>query len=538
MEATAWIPMVEDLVQATWRRCRAPGVAVAVTDREGVRHTSFAGWANADARIPVGPATLFECGSIGKAFTAVLVLQLAGEGRLHLHAPVSDYLPWFRVQNRWGPITLHHLLSHSAGIIGGTDVAPDARFEVWALRDTAVAWEPGSAFHYSNVGYKAIGLVLERVAGQPYAQLVRERVLAPLGMRHTAAAITHGLRRDLAVGYEPLCDDEPLHAGNPLAVAPWIEADTADGCLSAPIDDLAAFARLLLNRGRTPEAVVLAPPWFRQLIRPAVSVDAWRDYAYGLFLVGAGGREWVSHSGGMLGYRAGLTADLSAGIGAVAMANGPFPAEELTQYVVGMIGGQPSPPRAAWAVGPAGAAEDWSALAGTYRSEDSQGGRVEVVWSGSHFVLRGTGGETARLDAAEDGRWVSDHPRWRRFAIRLALADEGEAVLIHGDRQWRRRATPPEPTPVPEEWKAYTGHYRGYNPWSPTFRVGIRGGKLYLLWPGGAEYQLVPIAGTAGHFRCTDGKPLPEAIEFDTVVDGQAWRAMLSGSPFFRFFTP
>src|SRR4051812_27015214 len=95
-----------------------PGLALAVTDRERTVLVRTYGLANVGSGVPVEPETLFEIGSIGKSFTAVLALQFADEGRLDLAAPVERYLPWFRVPqpSGSGAITVAHLLSHTGGI--------------------------------------------------------------------------------------------------------------------------------------------------------------------------------------------------------------------------------------------------------------------------------------------------------------------------------------------------------------------------------------------------------------------------------------
>ncbi len=176
-----------------------PGMAVALTDRESTLHISTYGYANSAARTPIRPDTLFQTGSIGKSFTGIALLQEYEAGRLDLHAPITEYLPWFEVPSPYPPITIHHLLTHTAGITSGSDFSPDSRTQVWALRESAAAWAPGERFLYSNDGYKALGLVLDSLRGQPYAATTREQILGPLGMDHTAPAITNDKGRKLSV---------------------------------------------------------------------------------------------------------------------------------------------------------------------------------------------------------------------------------------------------------------------------------------------------------------------------------------------------
>jgi CubicO group peptidase (beta-lactamase class C family) len=93
----------------------ATAAAVAVTDPDRTLIACSYGAAD-DALWPIA--------SVGKAFAAVIALQLAEEGALDLHAPVQESLPWFSVRSRYGPITLHHLLTHSSGLIESSDRAP------------------------------------------------------------------------------------------------------------------------------------------------------------------------------------------------------------------------------------------------------------------------------------------------------------------------------------------------------------------------------------------------------------------------------
>ena len=96
----------------------APGLALALTDRARLPRVATYGYADIAARSPVTPATLFDIASVGKCFTAVALLQQRDAGRLDLQAPVARYLPWIPVQSSHRPIAAHHLLSHTAGIIG------------------------------------------------------------------------------------------------------------------------------------------------------------------------------------------------------------------------------------------------------------------------------------------------------------------------------------------------------------------------------------------------------------------------------------
>src|SRR4051794_22625735 len=170
----------------------APAVAVALTDAERTLTERTYGAA--------GPQALWPIASIGKSFTAVLVLQLVEEGVLDLHAPVSDYVPWLTVASRSAPITLHHLLTHTSGVIATSDQAPASTYDVIALNGAETGFVPGEHRHYSDIGYRAIGVVLEAVTGRAYGELLQTRMLDRLGMRDSVPVMLHETRRRLPAG--------------------------------------------------------------------------------------------------------------------------------------------------------------------------------------------------------------------------------------------------------------------------------------------------------------------------------------------------
>src|SRR5947208_1361541 len=114
----------------------AASIAVAVTERDQMLAVRTYGKAS--------DRSMFQIGSIGKSFTAIVTLQLAEEGLLDLHAPVTDVLPWFSVRGATVPITLHHLLTHSAGLIRGSELATASNYDVVALADSEVGFTAGA----------------------------------------------------------------------------------------------------------------------------------------------------------------------------------------------------------------------------------------------------------------------------------------------------------------------------------------------------------------------------------------------------------
>ncbi len=502
-------------------RGQIPGLTLGVTDRDGTILVRTYGFAELQSRLPVTPDTLFEIGSIGKTFTAVAILQLVDEGLLDLHAPVDNYLPWFAVPQPAGhaPITIAHLLSHTSGIAAGIDGTPEAAFQVWSLRDLPTYSAPGERFHYSNVGYKALGLVLETVEGRPYPEIIRTRVLEPLEMLSTEPAITHDIRSRLAVGYEYLHDDRLSHSRAPLAPATWLETGTADGSIASTPEDMSAFVRLLMRRGEGPNGRLLSEEAFAQMGTGTPREDGTVAYGYGLLIRELGGRRFIGHGGGMVGYLAAMQADPDANLGVIVLQNGiGLNPMGLARTVIRIADGEPEPADIA------GAAYD--DLAGLYEPP------MEIAAAEDGLLLRHDGLEIA-LEQLEDDLFVGVDATFDRFPLRVDRSVNAAPVLWHGGRRYVRAGAPARLLPEPSaELQAIVGHYRSHNPWTTNFRVVLRADQPWLIFPAapdGFDTEQPLIPSDEGTFRVGDDPGNPETLRFDTVIKGRALRAWLSG---------
>jgi D-alanyl-D-alanine carboxypeptidase len=524
-------------VERRMAEARTPGLALAVTHRQATLHLATFGTAVPEARQPVTADTLYSIGSVGKAFGAVAALQAYEAGLLDLHAPLAAVLPWFKVQSSFAPITAHHLLTHTSGLVHGNDLAPDARAIAWALRETETGFPPGERCHYSDAGYKLLGLALEAAAGRPYTELLRTGILEPLGMAATAPALTHDVRPRMARGYAPLYDDRPAHPSHPLVPAPWVETDSADGAVATTAGDAARFLRALLNGGRGPAGPIFSPESYRLMTRPWIEGDdsIWGHAGYGLYVFQRRGSAMVGHGGDTPGYEAYLVADLDRGIGVALLAAQPYPPgliRAVLDVVQAALAGEPLPPLPV----PHDPAEieNAGAYAGCYGDGKDV---LSLRARGRRLLLALDGGEVA-LEARGRDRFYVEHPRFDRHLLSFGRDEAGRVVAAwHGAGWYAAKGAhfPPAPE-VPDEWRAYPGHYRSFSPWESNFRVLLRRGRLLLAWPEGDEEPLVP-AGPAT-FRVGDEPWLPERLRFGPVVDGQAWSANLSGGEYGRTFTP
>ncbi|MDH3603536.1 MAG: beta-lactamase family protein, partial [Candidatus Tectomicrobia bacterium] len=311
---------IDQFAERSMKDLLMPGLAIALTDREKLLRVSTYGFADVAAQIPITPDTMFETGSLGKPFTNIALLQLRDEGKLDLHAPVTQYLPWFRVRSDYPPITTHHLMNHTAGLVRGTDLAPHGLYEAWALREMQTGAPPGDYFAYSSIGYKVLGFLLEELTGQSYQDAIQSRFLDPLGMTHTHPVITFETRKKAAIGYCGLYDDRPEHPSHGLVPAIWSEYGTGDGCQASTPADMTIYLRMLLNRGQGPQGRLMSEESFDLLTHPGVWTGC-DYYGYALAMYTVHGHTYLGHGGANASFMSAVMMDMEEGLGLIFLIN-------------------------------------------------------------------------------------------------------------------------------------------------------------------------------------------------------------------------
>jgi D-alanyl-D-alanine carboxypeptidase len=292
------------------------GIAIGVA-RDGVPvHTAGHGFADLGAGTPVTDSTVFRIGSITKQFTAAAILRLAEEGRLTLDDDISRHLPEYPTHGR--RITIHHLLNHTSGIHSYTSVPeamarsgePAGPEEVLAMvRDRDLDFEPGASYAYNNTGYFLLGLVIEAVTGEDYAEHLDRILLRPLGLRETGYCphepeVPRHARGYRLAGGEPE-DAAQIHMGWPYAA----------GALCSSVRDLLRWEAAL--RG----GEVISTRAYERMATPSVPEGSRSQYGYGLVLDEVEGAARVHHGGGIPGFVSQMAHYADAGVTVVALTN-------------------------------------------------------------------------------------------------------------------------------------------------------------------------------------------------------------------------
>lgn len=231
---------------------------------------------------PCDIRTRYSINSISKAFTAVAILRLAERGLLDLKAPVGQYLPEFSAP--WGAsVTLHHLLSHSAGLpreagLSATSEQTLAE-QLNAVASLELLFAPGSAYGYSNAGYIVLGNVLERVAGADYAEIIHREVIAPARLADTGVYVGQAVVSRQAVPYRLTAQ------GIEQAQRTKTRGESAGGGIYSTPADLHRFLRAL------EDDTLLGPAMRARLFAPHQRVDDQNAEAYAFSLKTFGDRK-------------------------------------------------------------------------------------------------------------------------------------------------------------------------------------------------------------------------------------------------------
>jgi CubicO group peptidase (beta-lactamase class C family) len=304
-----------------------PGLAIAVVDRDRVLWAEGFGDRD-DQGEPVKTDTIFGLQSMTKLFTATAVMQAVEAGRLDLDEPITTYLPDFTVraafeQHPERRITLRMLLGHTAGFtheapVGNSNELDPGTFDehVQSISDTWLRFPVGSGFAYSNLGIDLAGYILERVEGSPFADLMRDSLLGPLGMDRSTldrAAIRADDNR--AVPHVDYYTDPPIY-----------EPVTAAGGLYSSADDLARFLLFELGEGTLDGRTVLGPDSMREM-RSIPPPFAGEPAGYALGVSRTRWNMWnqrpdlFNHSGGGTGFMSDLWWAPQLGVGVGVLTN-------------------------------------------------------------------------------------------------------------------------------------------------------------------------------------------------------------------------
>lgn len=264
---------IDTYVSEEMARQKIPGIAVAIVRNGSAIKAQGYGEANVEHRVAVTTDTIFQSGSLGKQFTAAALMLLVESGKVILTDPLTKHFP--DAPPHWSGLEVRHLLTHTSGLPDYTDDTLDYRRDYTEEELLRFAYalhpqfEPGARWSYSNTAYVVLGILIHKISGQFYGDLLRERVFAPLGMTSASIISEEAIVPHRAAGYR-LVNGE---LKNQEWVAPKLNT-TADGSLYLSLRDLVAW-----DKGLREKKILKAESWSR--VFTPVTLNSGNPYPYG-----------------------------------------------------------------------------------------------------------------------------------------------------------------------------------------------------------------------------------------------------------------
>jgi CubicO group peptidase (beta-lactamase class C family) len=327
-----------EVVERGLEALRVPGMAVAVVASGEVVFSRGFGFRNLESKLPVTPETVFAIGSSTKAMTATVVGTLVDDGLLRWDEPVRTYLPDFRLADASATerLTVGDLLTHRSGL-PRHDLAwygsPRSREELFeSLRHLELSADLRERFQYQNLMYMTAGYLAGQETGSTWEDLVRERVLEPLGMTHTVLSRFDGLP-DVATGYQLDRDDdgEVVVRSMPYRV---IEAMGPAGSVNSTAEDMARWVRFQLGDGTVDGTQVVSKATLDEMHSPQIvaslpllglidpKMSPYILYGMGWFIQPYRGHHLIHHGGNIDGFSAMVAFLPQEDLGVVVLSNG------------------------------------------------------------------------------------------------------------------------------------------------------------------------------------------------------------------------
>lgn len=413
---------IDSMAMAALAQWPAVGLSIAVVRGKDTLVMKGYGRADLENDVPATAQTVYRIGSITKQFTAVAILQLLEQGKLALDDTIQRFLPDYHAQGH--RITIRHLLTHTSGIKSYTGLGPEwqRRIRLDLPHDSLLAlfqdkpfdFEPGTKFLYNNSGFYLLGMIIERITGQSYADYLAQREFTPLGLSSTRYCDGRPLLTHRASGYER--DSGRFVNASPLSMRQPFSA----GALCSTVGDLVAWQRNLVTHRLISAASTALMTTSGTLVDGSAT-----GYGFGLGIGKLGEHRKIGHGGGINGFLSELDYYPDDSLTVVVLANSESAkpsrlAEDIARLVLGV-----APPVVKDLT--LGAAEI-TRFAGTYALGPLQ---VRVFATGGQLQAQATGQGAFGLRWQGDSTFVAAFDDNVRLVFQPASAARAEAFILY-----------------------------------------------------------------------------------------------------------
>jgi CubicO group peptidase (beta-lactamase class C family) len=444
--------MLDREIATYMERNNAPGMQFAMLDVHGGEYIASYGQENLQTGKALTPQRLFQIGSISKSMAAILALQLVDEGKLDLHRPVLYYLPWLAWKTEAGPVSLHHILTHTSGMPGGGALFFTANR--WVHRQR---YAPGSRYFYSNMAFNVVGRLVEACDNRTYQESLVARIFRPVGMTASRSSLGGSEWNEQSESYVPAAIDAPFHRFDALREAGSFHEDTSAGCVASTPADMARYLRCLLRGGVTEAGTrILSEKGFTAMTSRHIDAREWgphAGYGYGIGVDAIDGDQVLMHTGGMVSFMSAIYLNLTRGVAAFASINAqqryrPMPvvrfatqalAASATKSPMPAPIAAPAPERSRTPAKPSSTPPHFPQYTGHYVNDDPWDGLLTVEERDGKLFL----GRTS-LEPIPDGSFylLSEANAPDRVGFDCIIQGKAQVLLMNGTEYRRYNPVP------------------------------------------------------------------------------------------------
>lgn len=244
------------------------------------------GFSDIENEVEFNNQTKFRIASVTKFITSIAIMQLIEDGKLGLEDTISEYIPDF---NRGKEIKIHHLLTHTSGIIRDPVVTNTQYVSkeklINSFKNRDLEYPPGTQWRYSNCNYQILAYIIEKVSKQSYEDYVEQNIFKPAEMQDTGCDIGKDEIENIAVGYYSL--DGELKKASPVNMS----VTFGSGNIYSTAQDMyklynALISEKLINKNS-----------FKAMSKNNTKLDM--EFGYGMFMGNTAGHRWIGHSGNL-----------------------------------------------------------------------------------------------------------------------------------------------------------------------------------------------------------------------------------------------
>jgi CubicO group peptidase (beta-lactamase class C family) len=304
---------IDSYISSSFDRLNMVGYSIAIIDHGRVAFQKCYGSTDRNGHHTITPQTIFGLASITKTFTALVLLSLVDEGKVDLDASIKSYLP--DGPKQWNQITVRQLASMTAGF--PHDLPDEISWHEGGYEEAKslpLKFRPGSDYQYSNISYRLLGQIIEKVSGKRLLENIQELIITPTGMNST------GIITDLRASGKPIAEPFAGPYGNQMVNYRGPAINYASGYLFSNIEDMSKYANALLS-GSFVSRKAYQTMWYERPPCTSGKPDYWA-FGWGAKGMAAGSSvRKVTMNGGLPGVASNIIVYPEAGVAIVSLSN-------------------------------------------------------------------------------------------------------------------------------------------------------------------------------------------------------------------------